>query len=409
MTNTNWTSSLKISFRFAFIFITTFIILFNNGAYPLFSYIVRPIEQGTYSFVAWFAKNVLSYAGAIEMQSTGSGDTTYAWFTLIFIFIVAIIGGIIWSILDRNKKNYDDIYYWLITFIRYYIAFMLINYGTIKLTHSQMLPPGLNRLMQPLGEFSPMGLAWTYFGYSYGYNIFVGVAEILAGLLLFRKTIVLGALVTVAVSINIMSTNYFFDVPVKITSTSLLLFSIFILLPYAQSLCDFFIREKPAQILNYKRPKYDKTWKNKLLLIVKISVLAIFGIQQIGGLLSRHKFIEHYLKKSPLYGIYHIEKENTNILPSEWQSIVFEHEGYVSVRDTYYKKIMISPTIDTAEKKISLNNHTFNYKRLENGDIRLTKTMANRIEEIKFIKQKEQDFELMKRKFNWIQDNPYNR
>ena len=329
------------------------------------------------------------------MQSTGSGDTTYAWFTLIFIFIVAIIGGIIWSILDRNKKNYDDIYYWLITFIRYYIAFMLINYGTIKLTHSQMLPPGLNRLMQPLGEFSPMGLAWTYFGYSYGYNIFVGVAEILAGLLLFRKTIVLGALVTVAVSINIMSTNYFFDVPVKITSTSLLLFSIFILLPYAQSLCDFFIREKPAQILNYKRPKYDK-----LLLIVKISVLAIFGIQQIGGLLSRHKFIEHYLKKSPLYGIYHIEKENTNILPSEWQSIVFEHEGYVSVRDTYYKKIMISPTIDTAEKKISLNNHTFNYKRLENGDIRLTKTMANRIEEIKFIKQKEQDFELMKRKFN---------
>ena len=125
--------------------------------------------------------------------------------------------------------------------------------------------------------------------------------------------------------------------------------------------------------------------------------------------MSRHKFIEHYLKKSPLYGIYHIEKENTNILPSEWQSIVFEHEGYVSVRDTYYKKIMISPTIDTAEKKISLNNHTFNYKRLENGDIRLTKTMANRIEEIKFIKQKEQDFELMKRKFNWIQDNPYNR
>ncbi|MCY4780257.1 DoxX family protein [Sphingobacterium sp. UT-1RO-CII-1] len=409
MTNTNWTFSQKTSFRFASIFIITFIILFNNGAYPLFNYVIQPIEQEIYKCLTWFAKNIISYSGAIETQNTGSGDSTYAWFTLISILIVAIIGSIIWSILDRNRKNYDVFYYWLITFIRYYIAFMLINYGTIKLTHSQMLPPGLNRLMQPLGEFSPMGLAWTYFGYSYGYNIFVGIAEILAGLLLFRKTIVLGALVTAAVSINIMSTNYFFDVPVKITSTALLLLSIFILLPYIQSLYDFFIREKPAQIISYKRPKYDKKWKNKLILIVKISVLVIFGIQQINGLLNRHKFIEHYLKKSPLYGIYHIEKEGTAPLPNGWQSIIFEYEGNASVRDTYYKSITIAPTIDTVEKKLSLNNHTYNYEKLKNGDIRLTKTIDNRIEEIKFIRKKEQDFELMKRKFNWVQDYPYNR
>lgn len=409
MTNTNWTFSQKTSFRFASIFIITFIILFNNGAYPLFNYVIRPIEQEIYKCLTWFAKNILNYSGAIEIQNTGSGDTTYAWFTLISILIVAIIGSIIWSILDRNRKNYDVFYYWLITFTRYYIAFMLINYGTIKLTHSQMLPPGLNRLMQPLGEFSPMGLAWTYFGYSYGYNIFVGIAEILAGLLLFRKTVVLGALVTAAVSINIMSTNYFFDVPVKITSTALLLLSIFILLPYIQSLYDFFIREKPAQIISYKRPKYDKKWKNKLILIVKISVLAIFGVQQINGLLNRYKFIEHYLKKSPLYGIYHIEKEGTATLPNGWQSIIFEYEGNASVRDTYYRSITITPTIDTVEKKLSLNNHTYNYEKLENGDIRLTKTIDNRIEEIKFIRKKEQDFELMKRKFNWVQDYPYNR
>jgi hypothetical protein len=42
---------------------------------------------------------------------------------------------------------------------------------------------GGDRLLKPYGESSPMGLLWTFMGYSTGYNLFTGGAEALGGLL----------------------------------------------------------------------------------------------------------------------------------------------------------------------------------------------------------------------------------
>ncbi|PRD57129.1 DoxX family protein [Sphingobacterium gobiense] len=411
MMNYYWNLPTKIGFRFSFIFILSFILIMNNGAFPLFNYINKPFVQLMHGFTPWFANNVLYYSYDYSIFTNGSGDTSYDWITLLILFLWAVIGTIIWSIADRNRKSYHTSYYWLSTFIRYYIAFMLINYGVIKLGHTQMLPPGLDRLMQPLGEFSPMGLAWTYFGYSKGYNIFVGIMEILAGLLLFRKTVVLGALITMAISINIMTANYFFDVPVKMISTALFLLSLFLLLPHIKPLFNFLILGKSVQLKALGKPKFTKPWQNKMLFVLKIAVVTIFLVQQISGLLNRQKLIELYSKKSPLYGIYLIERSNDirTTIPKDWASIVFEYEGHATIRDMYYKKKRVSPAIDSTKNKISLNNYTFDYSVLENGDVLLTKTFSDRTEEVKLIKQNPDEFELMKREFNWIQEYPHNR
>ena len=66
-----------------------------------------------------------------------------------------------------------------------------------------------------------MGLAWTFLGFSKGYNLFMGVAELMAGLLLFRRTVAIGAIITLMTTANVMAVNYFYDVPVKIVSTAL--------------------------------------------------------------------------------------------------------------------------------------------------------------------------------------------
>lgn len=406
-----WSLSTKIAFRFSFIFILSFIVIKNNGAFPFFNYINKPLVLLTYQFTPWFSKNILHYDYDYSIFTNGSGDTSYDWITLLIFFLYAIIGTIIWSILDSKRKSYYTCYYWLTTFIRYYVAFMLINYGVAKLIHAQMPPPGLERLMQPLGEFSPMGLAWTYFGYSKGYSIFIGVAEILAGFLLFRKTVVLGTMLTIAVSINIMTVNYFFDVPVKMMSTALLILSLFLLLPHIKPLFNLLILGRPAQLRVVTRPKFGKPWINKMLIAIKIVVISVFVIQQIFGLLNRQKFIDHYLKKSPLYGIYLIEnKDDTHItIPKDWASIVFEYEGYATARDRYYNKKKLTPVINVNAQTVSLNNYTFDYSILDNGDIILKKTLDDRTQEIKLIKQNPQEFELMKREFNWIQEYPYNR
>ena len=288
---------------------------------------------------------------------------------------------------------------------------MLINYGVIKLVHGQMPPPSLDRLMQTVGELSPIGLAWTYFGYSKGYNIFVGIMEILSVLLLFRRTVILGALITMAVSINIMTVNYFFDVPVKMISTVLFALSLFLLLPHIKPLYNLFLRGKSVRIKKIRRPKFNKSWKNIMLIVIKIAVISVFATQQIFGLLNRQKLINRYLKKSPLYGIYQIEnsRDLRTTIPEDWKSIVFEYDGHATIRDMFYKKKSVSPLIDARAHIIKLNNFTFDYSVLENGDILLRKVLSDRTEEVKLIKQKPEEFELMKRKFNWIQEYPYNR
>ena len=255
----------------------------------MFDFISRGVSHVMHQFTPWFAKHILHHSYDYGIFINGSGDTTYAWITLLIILMTASLASVIWSILDRKRNSYTACYYWLTVVVRFYIAFMLINYGVIKLVHGQMPPPGLGKLMQPLGEYSPMGLAWTFLGFSKGYNIFMGIVEIMAALLLFRRTVALGACITLATSVNIMTINYFYDVPVKMISTALFLLSIFLLLPYMKTLYGLFIQGRHGQLTVFNRPKIDRAWKRKSLFILKIAIIALFILQQIVGLSTRQK------------------------------------------------------------------------------------------------------------------------
>ncbi|KKO89846.1 hypothetical protein AAW12_20055 [Sphingobacterium sp. Ag1] len=407
-----WPAFRKLGFRFPFIFILSFILVFNNGTYPLYGYISTPLTHFMQRLTPWFAENILGYSYDHSIFINGSGDTSYAWVCLLILFILALVGAALWSILDRKRANYNFLFYWLTTAIRYYVAFMLINYGLIKLFYMQMQPPRLTQLLQPLGEYSPMGLAWTYIGYSQGYNILIGSIEILSGLLLFRKTMVFGALITVATSINIMAVNYFYDVPVKMLSTALLLLSIFLLLPYVKALYAIFISGKPVQLLPIQQPPFNKSWKRKSLFIAKLALLILFMVQQVMGICSTKKMMAEYLKKSSLYGIYRIEEAGTprKTIPENWRLIVFEIDNNkVLIRTSDYNPQKESVVIDAVGKKITLNNYQFDYQINQDGNILLTKAFDDHTEQIKLIKQDVQAFELMQRKFHWVQEYPYNR
>ncbi|GGH15301.1 hypothetical protein FAZ19_06760 [Sphingobacterium alkalisoli] len=362
-------------------------------------------------FTPWFAEHILHYQYDYRIFSNGSGDTSYDWISVLIFFLAALGGAVIWTLIDTKRENYSRCYYWLTVIVRYYIALMLINYGAIKLVHAQMPPPGLTRLMQPLGEFSPMGLAWTFLGFSKEYNIFMGIVEILAGLLLFRRTVVIGALITLATSVNIMTVNYFFDVPVKMLSTALFLFSLFLLLPYLKMLYGLFFEEKYAKLPVIKRPAFNAAWKRKSIVFFKIAFLGIFAFQQFSSLLTIQKQISLFFKKSPLYGIYqinHSEGAQTTI-PKDWHTIIFEYGEYATIRDQYYQPKREQVLLDTSNRSITLNRYVFDYTVLENGDINLRRELDDKTEEIKFVKRDPKKFELKKRGFNWIQEYPHNR
>jgi hypothetical protein len=124
-TNTPWNIYKKISFRFFFLLLPLFIILNNNGAFPFLSGVLQLPSLVLHDLIPWFSKHIIHYNYDFTIYTNGSGDTSYDWVLLLFIFFVSVIGCIIWSVLDRKRKSYNAAYYWLVVLVRFYLGFNL--------------------------------------------------------------------------------------------------------------------------------------------------------------------------------------------------------------------------------------------------------------------------------------------
>ena len=144
--------------------------------------------------------------------------------------------------LDRRRAHYARLQQWLLVYLRFAVGTIMIGYGLAKVFHTQFPAPTPAKLEQPYGDASPMGLLWTFMGFSGPYNVFTGLAETVPALMLFfRRTATLGALLLVAVMTNVVVLNFCYDVPVKIFSTQLLLASLYIAGPRLVALFDVLI------------------------------------------------------------------------------------------------------------------------------------------------------------------------
>jgi uncharacterized membrane protein YphA (DoxX/SURF4 family) len=238
----HWSFSKKLAFRFFCLLFVLYIFFNPNGFLPYadvaFDYYIKPFH----GIIPWIGKNILHLSSDITVFTNGSGDTTYDFVVVFFIAIISAAGCIIWSLLDRKRKSYNNLYYWLTAIVRYYLAFTLFSYGFVKIYKLQFPSPSPHRLLEPFGNASPMGLAWTFVGYSQGYNYFTGFGEVIGGLLLlFKRTTTLGALLALVIVGNIMAINYCFDIPVKLLSTALVIMSLFLLARDIKRLTNFFI------------------------------------------------------------------------------------------------------------------------------------------------------------------------
>ena len=97
----------------------------------------------------------------------------------------------------------------------------MISYGVVKII-AAVPQPELDRLIQPFGDASPMGLLWTFMGASESYNLFTGTGEVLGGLLLTtRRTTLLGGLVCFGVMSHVAMLNFSYDLPRQAFFTAL--------------------------------------------------------------------------------------------------------------------------------------------------------------------------------------------
>lgn len=410
----NYFPKNPILFRFTFIFISLFILVFNNGTFlPLTLYPVLkwpPLEWA----VNWIGKTFFYVEHTLKLPMNGSGDTSFHWYSLIFILLLSLMGTLIWSVLPRKANNYNKLYYWLTVFVRYYLGLMLIHYGFVKFQQSQFPFPGYGSLTTPLSELGLMRLAWSFFGASHGYNIFIGIAEVAGVLLLFRKTATLGAMVSLVTAINIMAINYFYNVPVKMVSTALVLFSLYLLAPNIIRIFQFLVLQQQTSILSFPKLQVKSKILKGILIGVKWLIIVSVFVFSYLNMTNSKKYMANYISKdTDFYGVYYLspsQDENRKAMgiPEHWERLIFEYKNQMSSQNVDLKTKMYNIEVNKNKKEIRIispageKGFHASYIIGSNGNITLTDLNSEKPVQLILTKMDMEDIPLKNNRFNWI-------
>ncbi len=248
-----WSLATRIGFRFVFSY---FILYLGPGAVGALGLRERIITTPYrelwvaiwHRVVPWVGENILHLKGDFREIPNGSGDELYDYILVLCIIVLAAVATVVWSWLDRRRPNYERLHAWLRLLMRLSVAAPMIGYGVKKLFQAQFPEPPLVRLIDPLGQASPMGFLWTFMGLSRAYSFFGGFGETLAGLLLLVPQLTtLASLITIGVMSNVLMLNLCYDVPRKIYSIQIILICTFLLLPQLRRLANLFVFNRPVE------------------------------------------------------------------------------------------------------------------------------------------------------------------
>lgn len=213
------------------------------------------------------------------VPTRGSGDTSMGWATWYAQLFLSLVGALIWSVLDRKRTHYTWTSLVIRNIVRYYVISVAFGYGIIKVFPLQMPSPSNSYYATDLGHFSGMRFAWNFIGYSEGYEIFSGLMEVLVGVfLLYRRTIILGALLGMGVFANVFLLNISYDIPVKIFSFQLVIACLFIAANNLHRISNFLLFNKqvlPDQSWNI--PLKQKGFKVARI-VSKVGFIILFFI-----------------------------------------------------------------------------------------------------------------------------------
>ena len=127
--------------------------------------------------------------------------------------------------LKEKKARIDPVQItsWLVTLVRYWIAFLLIDFGFQKLLETNFaISYHINDAL--VRTLTGSELTWSYFGYSYGLSVILALFQIIGSvLLLYRRTTLLGVSLLLPVVFNIVLINLFYEIGPITLLTSVLI------------------------------------------------------------------------------------------------------------------------------------------------------------------------------------------
>ncbi len=281
-----WKSWQKIGFRFAFLFLgLTTIINWDLVTYfafwamnihkfsldIVFTWLVRPFS--------WLDRHFFHTGYDPKIHAGYPQDNHFATVFYLTIILVSAIVVLVWSILDKRKKDYNKAFFWFNLYLRYTLAITIIGYGIDKVIPVQMPWPNVAAMLSNYGQQSRFDVLWSFMGMSPGYMILTGSLEVIAGLLLFnRRTLLFGYVFLLAILVNIVALNWFYNIPVKMYSAQLLVCNLYLLAPYSNRLLKFFFFENPSHEAPLPQYHFRARWKTRTLTAALIVFPFLFSM-----------------------------------------------------------------------------------------------------------------------------------
>lgn len=267
-----WTPFQKVIFRIAFLF---FIIISLPTSWNWYQNVFtmdwfRPHYRDLYD-IARFQPNIL---GNVRWWPNWLGYGEW-----LFLLLVSVVGGFIWTAIANRRKQerreYNELYYWLRVIVRYRAGIGIIGFGFTKLMPTQLPYPSLGLLNTNFGDFTAQKIYWLSIGIVPWYEVFTGIVEVLAGVLLFfRATTFWGAVLLFGALADIVYVNLAYDGGVHGYSSYFVLLAGFLLVYYIRDLYNLLIKERFTVPFHYYPTLTG--WQRMARVGLKVATFVIF-------------------------------------------------------------------------------------------------------------------------------------
>jgi hypothetical protein len=366
---TGWKGYEKITFRFFFLY-------FFIQAVPLDWLYYKQVFSIDWGHLRYNDIFVLAH---YMPQFIGGAQSFAGWG---IVTAIAIIGTAVWTVVDRNRtETYNNLYYWIRVIVRYRLAIGVIAYGFIKIFPLQSPYPSLSNLNTPYGDFTRWKLLSITLGIVPGYESFLGLVEVIAGLLLlYRRSASVGAVFILLFTGNVFMSNVAYEGGEVVYSLYLIVLALFVLSYDLQRIVTLLVLQQPAAP-NRFRPKFTAQWQVYARWGAKAAFFFFFV------LLYSFKTATGYKKEPYQYpvtkgltnaaGLYNVSvfRINADTIayskndPIRWQDVVFEDWNTISIRSnrpvhidsTNVEQVTASDANKTYELEGAIGRHYYSY------------------------------------------------
>lgn len=350
-------------------------------------------------------------------RHTGSGDTMFNYVQMACMAALAVPLALAWPASARTPIAWDRLLDRAGALLRMYLGCFLLIYGLGKAIPAQFPAVGPDRLIVPYGDSSPMGLLWTFMGASPAYEIFTGVIETLAGVLLFwRRTTTLGALLAATALTQVLALNLCYDVAVKQFSAHLLLVALLILAPDVPRLLDVLWFHRPASPRPLAPHPIARRGLRRAVMAARVGIIVWIGFVTVSQSLV---FWIGTTEPGPLHGVYRVvsfQRGSDPTVPDEtrWVRVGINTLGIGAIQRADGSGERHGLLIDDDKKTLTWKQiggdetSLWTYTAPSSGELTLEGSLDGATTIVR-LRRIEEPFPLTSRGFRWVQERPFNR